>query len=150
MSFDLNGMVKPLLTMSSTKRIARPMINHPHYHNSLGDIDYIVKPRSDTLIVYRNKDFSSFASFNLYDLVVPDNVFYNQNFRPQDLDEYIRFSGIIPIDENRFIYRIYYKRKTYFILCNIKTRSSKSIKMDEQVGFGVPNDIDGGYPFLLS
>ena len=148
--FDLNNMVKPLLDKSSAKEIVRPMITHPHYHNSFGDIDYIVQPRSDTLIVYRNKDIRPFASFNLHDLIVPDNVYYNHNITPQDLYEYVRFGGIMPIDENRFIYRINYKRKSYFILCNIKTRSSIPIKMDEQVKFGVTNDIDGGYPFPLT
>lgn len=120
--FDLNNMVKPLLVKSSAKEIVRPMITHPHYHNSFGDIDYVVRPRSDTLIVYRNKDFSRFASFNLHDLVVPDNVYYNHNIRPQDLDEYVRFGGIMPIDENRFIYRINYKRKSYFILVQYQNK----------------------------
>jgi len=148
--FDLDNMVKPLLTKTSIKEIIRPMITLPYYHNSVGDTDFIIQPRSDTLLVYRDKDFIPFASFNLRDFIVPDKVYYNHNIRPQDLNEYVKFGGILPIDENRFIYRINYKRKSPFFLCDIRNRSSKPIKFDEQVKFGVTNDIDGGYPFPLT
>ena len=77
-------------------------------------------------------------------------MFLNHEFVPQDLDEYIIFQGLSPIDNNRFFYRFYYKKKSYVALCDINNRSSKFIKMDEQLKFGITNNVDGGYPFQFT
>ena len=77
-------------------------------------------------------------------------MFLNHEFVPQDFDEYIIILGLTPIDNDRFFYRFYYKKKSYVALCDIKKGSSMFIKMDEQLKFGITNNVDGGYPFQFS
>lgn len=148
--FDLKGMVKPVLPETLESAEKRPIIYINHYHCRVEEMDLLSRPRSDTIIQYKNQNLIPFASFNLHDQILPDEVYYNRDLPPSQMGDYIWYFGPEPAGEGKFFIDIHGPNKGYTALCDIKDRSTFVIRKDKNMKFGITNDVDGGYPFVPS
>jgi hypothetical protein len=148
--FDLNGLVKAVLPVTKESADKNPTFYVNHYHCLIGDMDLLSRPRSDTIFLYENQNLIPFASFNLSNQIIPDEVYYNRDLPPSAMGDFILFFVPKPAGQGRFFLDILKQKKTYTALCDINDGFTKVIRKDKKFKYGITNDVDGGYPFIPS
>ena len=141
--FNTEGMVKPFMTMPSGGKLQIPPLYQYASFCRMGDKDLFVPTRSDTVYVVEGNEVRPFAVVNTNGKMLPDELYYKSATKAER-SNYISNLSLQPVGNKSFCVEFQYQDKDYAAICNTATGK---ITVVQPGAMGIPNDLDGGFPF---
>lgn len=141
--FDTLGIVVPYGQQKDAEEQNIPLTFAMPSFFQMGDLDFFIPERSDTIFQIGDTELIPFAVLGLSDKMMPDKVYFNRDASSEVKSKYIYSINAIGLSEHEFVAEFKIGSNRFIAFCDIKNGSSKIVELDE---LGIPNDIDGGLP----
>ncbi len=141
--FNSEGIVNPFLTVPSGGRVQVPSLYQPASYCRMGDKDLFMPARSDTVYAFEGNEIKPFAIIKTNGKMLPDE-FYYKSATKAERSSFISSLSLQPVGNKLFCVEFQYQDKYYVAICNTATGKMTITQPGE---LGIPNDIDGGFPF---